>query len=267
MIGLDLDGTSMRGFGQMSPAVREAIEAALQAGIVVLPATGRQLTGVPEVFLSIPGVRYALTSNGAKIQEVPSGTVVYENCFDAEDAARLLQFFTGFDTLPGMYIDGRGYNETIGETLQQALPQDLLDYLARTRIVVPSLAAMLTPGTKVEKFTLQYSDMAERERMRQALQALPGICVTSSVPWNLEINTATANKGAGLVALGERLGIQPGQIMAVGDSYNDIEMLRAVGYSVAMGNAEPEVKEIADAITLPCQEDGVAAAIWDVLGR
>ena len=77
---------------------------------------------------------------------------------------------------------------------------------------------------------------------------------------DLEINVEGADKGTGLLWLGERLGIQREQIMACGDSYNDYEMLKAVGFAVAMENGEDSVKAIADYITDTNDCDGVAKA-------
>ena len=85
--------------------------------------------------------------------------------------------------------------------------------------------------------------------------------VTSAFLGNLELTSKTAQKGGALRKLAAHLGAAPEETMAIGDSFNDLDMLRAAGTAVAMGNAEPIVKETADFITKSNDEDGVAYAI------
>ena len=95
---------------------------------------------------------------------------------------------------------------------------------------------------------------------RRRLEAMPGVVVVNSSSVALEINAEGADKGTGMLWLGEQLGISREEIMACGDSYNDYEMLKAVGWSVAMANGEDSVKKIADYITDTNDNDGVAKA-------
>ena len=90
---------------------------------------------------------------------------------------------------------------------------------------------------------------------------LSGVEISGSSKRDLDVNAAGANKGIGLVRLGEILGIQREEIMACGDSFNDLEMLQEVGFAVAMGNAEDSLKEVADYITDTNDNHGVAKAI------
>lgn len=266
MIGLDIDGTVMQEFAGMTPRVRTAIQKALEAGMVVLPATGRQLSNVPQAFLEIPGIHYALTSNGAAVTDLEKNEQIYSDCFTKEKALEILDVLSRFDAVVGFYRGGTGYNQRLRPEFEQALPQDLLEYIRQTRDFYDDLAAIIREkDTSVEKFTLFFASQQERLRALSTLRQRDDICTTSSFSMNLEINTATANKGAGLLALGRLLGYTREQVMAIGDGLNDVEMLKTVGYGVAMGNAEPEVKAVADDITLSCAEDGVAVAIEALL--
>jgi hydroxymethylpyrimidine pyrophosphatase-like HAD family hydrolase len=87
------------------------------------------------------------------------------------------------------------------------------------------------------------------------------LVATSALGNNVEVNAVGADKGLGLLKLGEILGISRDEIMACGDGTNDSSMILAAGVGVAMGNAVDEVKAIADYITLTNDEDGVAKAI------
>ena len=97
--------------------------------------------------------------------------------------------------------------------------------------------------------------------MREVLAKEPDILVSSSLPNNLEINAAGADKGSALLRLAEHLGIRKEETMAFGDGENDISMIRLAGFGVAMENGEESVKAMADYVTVTNNEAGVAAAI------
>ncbi|MDL2323854.1 Cof-type HAD-IIB family hydrolase [Ruminococcaceae bacterium OttesenSCG-928-A16] len=267
LIGLDLDGTVLNDHKEIRPRVKEAIAKALQQGIVVLPATGRQLSGVPKQFLQIPGVRYALTANGAFVYDMEEKAPIHTDCFETKTALSLLEYLEGLDVMIAMYIQGDGYTQSMDFSgFEGVLSPNIIQYMQKTRVLVNSLANVVRQSEKrVEKFSILFKTEELRQKTLATLQARGDNCTTSSISMNLEINTATANKGAGLLALATHLGLQRHQVMAVGDGGNDVEMLKAVGYGVAMGNAEPAVKAAADFVTLPCAEDGVAIAIEGIL--
>lgn len=270
VIGLDLDETALNSDKQLTPCVAAAIQKAIEAGVVVLPATGRQLDGIPKSFLEIPGVRYALVSNGASVYDLKTGEIIYSACFEKEVALSVLGQIHGYDTLTAIYMDGRGFTQ--GEDMSRLEPflsPATMAYLRSSRIVVPSLEALIQASrTGVEKFSLNFTDPAERLRAHEELQARGDVEVTSSIATNAEVNAKHTHKGTALVSLAKHLGFTREQVMAIGDSTNDLMMLKTVGHGVAMCNGHPEVRAIADEITeYTCNEDGVAAAIEKVLAH
>jgi len=118
----------------------------------------------------------------------------------------------------------------------------------------------------VEKITVNRLIGEDRKIIEQALSEITSVTTTSSDPRNMEINSATANKGAALLELIRGLGILPEHVMSIGDGNNDIEMLSVAGFSVAMGNAEPGVKQAASYVTVSNNDDGVAVAFRKFLG-
>ncbi len=89
--------------------------------------------------------------------------------------------------------------------------------------------------------------------------------ILRSGPIYLEIFHRGVDKGDAVKALGSHYALPREAIMAVGDYYNDVAMLKAAGYSVAMGNAPDDIREMADVVTRPNTEDGLALAIEAVL--
>ena len=103
--------------------------------------------------------------------------------------------------------------------------------------------------------------MNERMRARADLESLPFVEVSSSLDRNLELNRKGGNKGNGLKALAKYLNLNINQVMALGDSDNDITMIETAGLGIAMANAVPEIIKVADGVTDSNDEDGVAHAI------
>lgn len=114
----------------------------------------------------------------------------------------------------------------------------------------------------MEKFSVMYPKVELRdEAWRAVLAACPDVEATTSLGSNIELNAPGVTKGSGLLALAEKLGLRRDQVMAVGDSGNDLSMIEDAGLGVAMGNATPEILAAADAVTADNNHDGVALAI------
>lgn len=264
LIALDLDGTVFDDQKHITPRTLAAIRAALDAGIDVIPATGRSVTGVPEEFLHMEGVRFALTSNGASVVELATGRPVVTLPFETELALKVLEVLRPFGGSFSLFVNGECCTDAAGAAeVERCCPPELLPYVRASRVLVPDLAQLVRtrPG-QVEKFSILYADTETRDAaMAAVLAACPEVDATSSVKDNLEVNAPGVNKGRGLMALAEELGLRRDQVMACGDSGNDLEMIRMAGLGVAMENAFPEVKAVADVITADNNHDGVAEAI------
>lgn len=271
LIALDLDGTVFDDQKRISPRTLAALRAALDKGVDVIPATGRTLTGVPEEFLHMQGVRYALTSNGANVIQLNTGRSVVRLPFATADALALLAALRPFAGSLSLFVDGKCYTDRENAARVDACcPPELLAYVRRSRVLTDDLEEVirLSAGL-VEKFSILYPDIATRDAAwAAALAACPDAEATTSVPKNLELNAPGVSKGKGLMALAKALALGRDQVMACGDSGNDLTMIQQAGLGVAMGNATPEVLAAADVVTDDNNHDGVAAAIEKyVLGR
>lgn len=263
LVALDLDGTVFDDQKRISPRTLAAIQAALEQGVLVLPATGRNLRGVPKEFLEMPGVRYALTSNGATVSEIATGRRLVNLPFDPAQAEIIYDAVKPFDCMMSIFIEGDAYTsrENAAHT-EEYTPPELLPYFRSSRHVVEDIhAVMRAHANGIEKFSILYRDEATRDAAWAAATAAAPVEATTSVPLNLELNAPGVNKGRGLMALAQELGLAPEQVMACGDSGNDLEMVRMAGMGVAMGNATDPVKAVARYITADNNHDGVAEAI------
>ena len=267
MIGLDLDGTVFTDKKEITRRTREAIRAAIRQGVTVLVATGRPWTGIPAGLREFPGMRYALTSNGARILDTVSGRVLEERLLSGEAAKKALEICGKYDTLQEVYFDGQGYAQAdrMAHVEKYHRNPAMCEYIRKTRIPVKDLNALEElvdrKGGGLDKTQALFADMEERSRAWKELEEAGGLELVGSLKYNIEINAKGVNKGTGLVNLGRLLGIPREEIMACGDGDNDTVMLREVGFGVAMANAEEQVKAAADYITLSNEEDGVADVI------
>ena len=264
MIGLDQDGTLLTDRKEFTDRSKRALRTAIDSGIVVLIATGRPLTGIPEEIRNFPGMRYALTSNGAKVMDVWENRVVDEHLLSAKLAEKALEICGKYDTLQEVYYDGVSYAPA---DKRDMIPRyhknpNMWEYMRKTRTWVEDIFRMVRESDRgLDKIQMLFADMEERTKAWQELSEVEGLELVGSLGYNIEINAAGVNKGSGLVSLGRLLGIRREEIMACGDGDNDLLMLKEVGFGVAMANAEEEVKKAADYITLSNEEDGVADAI------
>jgi hypothetical protein len=262
LLALDMDGTVLNDRKEISPRTLAALTAAARQGVHIVPATGRTANGIPDALLAIPGVRYAITANGARVMDLAENKCLYEAYIPRDTALAAYDILKKYDCLVDIFQDGQGY--TCRENLDRApefIPENLLAYVTGTRECLPDLRAFIDSQTKgLEKFTLFFRDEAERQRAWREMEQLD-LTVVSSLERNMEMNATGVNKGQGLRALGEILHLPTEALMACGDGGNDLEMLRAAGFGVAMENAFPAVKAAADYVTASNNDDGVARAV------
>ncbi len=264
MIGLDLDGTLLNEKKQITPRTEDVLKRAIAQGVVVLTATGRPWMGVPEELQQFPGMRYALTSNGARILDIQEGRVIEEHLLSVPSAKKALEICGKYDTLQEIYFDGQGYapREKMAHVERYHKNPNMWEYMRKTRIPVEDIFEMVDRENRgLDKVQALFADMGEREKAWAELSKEDDLELVGSLKYNIEVNARRVNKGTGLVNLGRLLGIRREEIMAFGDGDNDTVMLREVGFGVAMGNAEEQVKRAADYITLTNDEEGVAEAI------
>ena len=264
MIGLDLDGTLLTDKKELTDRTKAALRRAIEVGITVLVASGRPWMGVPEELRNFPGMRYALTSNGARIIDTKDDRVIEEHLLSPELALKALAVCGKYDTLQEVYFDGQGYapEDQMAYVEKYHRNPSMCEYMRKTRLPVKDIRKLVEQENRgLDKVQALFADMDERETAWKELEQEKGLELVGSLQYNIEINAAGVNKGTGLVNLGRMLGIRRKEIMAFGDGDNDIAMLREAGFGVAMANADEQVKAAADYITLSNEEEGVAEAI------
>lgn len=265
IIGLDLDGTLLNDDKAISGRTKDVLIKAMEQGIIVLPATGRPLSGVPRELMQLKGIRYALTANGARIVDTKENKILWESLVPAKMCRSILKILEEYDTLREICYNGRSFAETDNlRNIDRYITEGpMAEYVLRTRKAVPSLWDKVEEmqDCGMDKVQGVFSNQEEKQAAKARIMELGEFSVSGAMGNNLEINAPGINKGVGLLKLGELLGIGREEIMAFGDGNNDLQMLAMAGFGVAMENALPEVKKIADYVTGTNNMDGVAEAI------
>lgn len=268
LIALDLDGTLFNSQSQISAHNIDTIKKANEAGATVVISTGRPYSGLPFEQLKGSGIRFAITTNGSAIYEIESGKCLFEEAMDEDIILPILDFLLTKDIHMDAFIGGKGYTpvQCVAAGQKLANPPALKHYILNTRVRVDNLPLFIHENQlKVQKMTLNFYPegdiFKDREEVRKYLESNPAVTTVSGGYNNLEFTRADVNKGVGLQKMAQLLDIPVAQTMAVGDTENDLAIIRAAGFGVAMGNATATVKSAADYITTSNDEDGVATAI------
>ena len=251
LIAFDLDGTLLRSDKSISPRTMQALLAARERGVLLVPSTGRLLRSLPEPLLDKSLTRYHILVNGAQVYDSFEDKTLLREELTPQQAMCMLHFLKSHNVLRGVYIDGLGHmsREDFSE----------IEAVAAT----PATAALMRRSYQTDEDLDAVT--AQHNSVQKIIARFPGYAVSSSLGNNIEINAKNATKGSALCFLCEKIGVPIGQCMAFGDGTNDYSMLRAAGFGVAMGNASEEVQSCADAVTETNEEDGVARMIERVL--
>lgn len=265
LIGLDLDGTLLNEKKELTPYTAKVLTEAIEQGVHVVVSTGRPVTGVPNELLEFPGMRYVISSNGGRIIDIQEGKLLYDHPVPHETAEKVLKIVSEYEALREIYFEGQGYvqQDELDNIERYIKKRPVRDYVLSTRKPVKDIWEKMNEmqGKGVDKVHALFANLEDVEKARVRIEELNEVIVSGSLGSNLEMNALGVHKGNGLLILGELLGITREEIMACGDGGNDLEMLKTVGFGVAMENATEEVKAAADYITCSNEEDGVAKAI------
>lgn len=268
LIAIDIDGTLLTPGGQITPRTRAAIQAAREAGIIVTLATARRYTGAQAIATALGIELPLIVYDGALIVIHPTRSILTSKTLPFALARQTLAIFQEHAIQPIIHpCEGEHcVKEEVWTGLAEYDHASVATYLLaardRTRrMTYELLEASATHALRIVAF-------AEEEVLGQMLPAITELhCSYNFTPLGsyqsaeLAVLSADCSKASGLTTLAAHYNIALEQVMAIGDNYNDLEMLRLAGWGVAMGQAPEPVRKAAKAVTTTNQEDGVALAI------
>lgn len=233
LIALDMDGTLLNNDHDVSEENRLAIKEAEKKGVHVVLSTGRSLKTARDYVLSLELSSYLVTVNGSEIWG-PDGELVHRSPVATEHIKWMHELSSQHNA--------RFWAISTENNWNNEMPDDLL-------------------SQEWLKFGFHIEEDDIREKVLKELEAKGLFELSNSSLVNIEVNALGINKAKGLEKVCGLLGISMKNVMAVGDSLNDIAMITDAGLGIAMGNAQEAVKQAANDITGTNNENGVAQAI------
>lgn len=256
LVAIDLDGTLLNSRHQLSARNRAALEAALRCGIEVVLATGKTRQAARDLIDSLP-----LASPGVYMQGLitynADGSVRNRIVMAKQTAAGVIALAEAFGFSALAYSDNRAFGLRV-----DAVTSKLTEY-GEPQVETIADWSHFLERVDINKLII-YGAEAQVAALRQAIDAQlkHAVHVTrANIAGMIEVLPANTSKGQAVKRLLAELDIDPANCLAVGDGENDIEMLQAVGIGIAMGNATPLLKDVADVIVPSNDEDGLALAL------
>jgi Cof subfamily protein (haloacid dehalogenase superfamily) len=256
LIAVDLDGTLVEPRQPVRPAPLAAIKRALAAGVKFTIVTGRMIVAAKPFADALELDGPIVCYQGAVLADARTGDIIRETPLPNAVALRVYQAAKAHDYHVQFYRDDQFYVEQYNEYAK---------LYARTAgiepIVVPSL-----PEAFAGQDSTKVNIVTDPSRVPAALALMqatagPDAYVTRSNPEFVEMLSPQVDKGKALREVAAHYGIPMERVAAIGDSYNDLPLLRAAAFGIAMGSAPDELKAEADAVVGDVEHDGVAEAI------
>lgn len=268
-IALDLDRTTLNAQGKLSKANEEAIRKAVAKGIHVCIASGRAFDTLPQDVVSIPGIEYAITSNGAAVYRIQDKQCLRSYVLTEQSVKKILELTKDFPVTYEGFIRGTAYaaKEYIEDPVKFGATEHAVAYVKSTRHLQDDIVSFLKQhDDELDSMDIVVKDEAQKQKVIEVLKAeVEDIYITSSISQLVEISYKDAGKRSGVKFITEYLGLNPKQVVAFGDADNDIDMLEYAGCGIAMENASNGLLAVADVVTLHHDRDGVAYALKNIL--
>lgn len=255
LVAIDLDDSLLGSDYKISQENKLAIKKAEEKGVIVTIATGRPLQSclpyVRELGLDVPFITY----NGAMVIEGKTMDILYHETIEPEYGMDILELVEEFSPTVLVFADNKLYVNEINERTDRYTRISSME--ANLRSDLQSIA--LKGATKI----LFYNEPEKVRKMeKKIMESLKGkLNYHISKPFFLEVINSNTSKGIALEALAKNIGISSHEVIAIGDSYNDISMIEYAGLGVAVDNAYDEIKSRADYISKSNIDNGVAEVI------
>lgn len=233
LVALDMDGTLLNSDHEVSNYTQEVIAKALTEDVHVVLSTGRWFDSCfPYAeLLRLPS--YLITTNGGEIWTI-NKELVRQHLLDAKLVKMMWEL--------GEQVGVNNWMVATDGVWRGEGPDDFFAH-------------------KWLKYGCDSLDKPKLDKIVEELSHYEELELTNSLPTNVEVNPTGVNKASALRKVCEELGITMNNVMAVGDSLNDIKMIQQAGIGVAMGNAQDAIKQVADYVTETNDHDGVAKVI------
>jgi Cof subfamily protein (haloacid dehalogenase superfamily) len=260
LVAIDLDDTLLRSDLTVSERTVAVLRQVREMGVAVTISTGRMFSSArpfaEQLEFDVPLITYG----GALIKNADSGEVLYNRPLEPEVARRVIRFGRERRMQVNYYLLNGDDDELYAE-LRTPWGEEYGRFSKVPFRHVPDLEEMLQRGNPLKLLLIEDEPVANRCLVELREQLGDHVHLAKSKPRFLEVDHPDATKGRALQELAAWLQVERSQVLAIGDSYNDIEMLEFAGLGIAVANAPPDVRSRAGYVTASNDEDGVALAL------
>ncbi len=269
LIFFDIDGTLAYPGQEPSASTVAAIKAARRKGHKVLISTGRTMDSIPSAIASI-GFDGGIFSSGGII--VLNNQIVMQHFMDESVVEKVLSILQHYKTLYTLETaDGRFNSENGKELMAQidftSVSTKMSDLTEEVLLDPTAIPLSQYTGQPIHKIAYYSTNLSIEQQLISELDSTAKV-----VPYHIsgfplstgEISDYLVNKGRALKDVCNYLGVDPDHCIAFGDSRNDSEIILAAGLGVAMGNADEELKDIANLVCDRCENNGIAKTLHDL---
>ena len=286
LIAIDLDGTLLNSYGQVSERNREALKKASERGIQIVLASGRSTNSVRNMANELGDNNYIICGNGSLVYDIQKDEIVYDKFIEKKKALQIIKICEENSIYYNVYTENM--------VIAKALSNNVLFYhqensnkpdSRKTKInLVDNIYEYIEnlENENILKFTISDNSNIIFNSIIKKLREIKNIDVldvahmsrkiiragTEEVQiayYYTEITSENVDKWNAIEWLAEKLNIEKQDIIAIGDNVNDKLMIENAGLGVAMGNSAPYIKEIADRVVGSNNDDGVAEIIEEVI--
>ncbi len=287
LIAIDIDGTLTRKNKTISTSTIRAIEEAVKKGVKVILSTGRPIQGLEKYAKELnlnSNDDYGIACSGAFIQCLGTKEIIFESPLSYDDLQFLYSLANELKITLNILLQKQNLilTPTLNLTTQfeillSGLNMKITDFNSLDKNIIINRAVYINENAK---FTENLINIIKKHNYNITIpEILNGndalVLDKENIPKTLfdrftvlrpssntlEILSKGVSKGTGVKLLADKFGIKQEEVICIGDSGNDIDMINYAGLGVAMGNASSHVKDVADYVTLCNEEDGVAHVI------
>jgi Cof subfamily protein (haloacid dehalogenase superfamily) len=271
LIAFDYDGTLVNGLEAISPRTKKALTLAHQKGAILTLVTGRPLTMVPPEVFALP-FSYAITANGARTDDLAAKKTLALFPIGRELALEIMDEVAASDVSLTAFINGRSISDRNILMMKQGRAvgtfwQKLnwfVQFIEHSKIVKDTRKVVRETLEPIEKLICNFATQARCGEVLAALQAQGRVEAVTTMGYDIEVTKKGTYKGRALAAVRDALNIPIEQVLAFGDSGNDLSMLDAVGCFIAPANATTDVLAMANRVVPSSKNDGVAVALEEI---
>ena len=273
LIATDLDGTFMMDFRTPHPDNVRVLKKCKARGIAFCICTGRNWSGVRDLAHNYPFDRFCVINNGASIYDSKTDTLRYRNRFHPDIAREILKILCAYKTarIDVTTTDATHFLQNrIGGEMRRKWIESVQNNPEQSRNfhVHASLDDLIeAAGGDIQRINVGIDIIGPGmlKKVYDQIRVVSDVEITSGGVGQMEITAENGTKAEALSILADIFEAQPQNILALGDNYNDLHMLLWAGTGVAMGNADPRLKNVADYVTDTNVNGGVAKAIEHIV--